>query len=51
MVAFGKCLHKGKDCQQNLQALSLDLAHGCRSEASEHFKLTLPPPPSKRLDD
>jgi hypothetical protein len=52
MVAFGKCLQTGKACQQNLPSLSLDLAHGCRAEAAEHFKLNLPAvPPRGRPND
>ncbi len=47
MIDFGKCLRG--TCQQNLKQLSLSLAHGCRSEISRHFDLTLPPPPNKNL--
>jgi hypothetical protein len=47
MIDFGKCLRG--TCQQDLEQLSLALAHGCRTEISRHFDLTLPPLPNKNL--
>lgn len=48
MVAFGNCLQG--TCPKDIEQLSLDLAHGCRTEVSRHFSLNLPAPPDKHLE-
>lgn len=45
MVAFGRCLDG--NCDEPITTLSLNLAHACRSESANDFKLNLPSVPDR----